>query len=502
MSWLPLFSRLIAICWLAVATFDSVDGAEHPRVIIVGAGAAGIAAASRLYRGGITNILLLEASQRVGGRVHTRPFGDGIVDLGAQWCHGEQGNVVYELASVYPDLLKSSVVLEDIKLIRSDGTPVPDALVTRLTNLTEHINELDERKTFAGSLGEFFTQKYWHILQTDEAFGDVSAELAEQFLTYHHDQLRGYEAYESWFEVSAGDADKYEESEGNQALAWNSVKGFSTILDIVSGNYPNSVNETLTPVPLDDIINYGRFVSNIHWIQTPNENVVVTTEDGSRYEADHVISTVSLGVLKENHHTMFTPALPPVNQRAITGIYFGMVNKVFLLFDTPIPDGLPSTVQLLWNKPDLDALRKSKHSWAESVSTLFRVDHQPNVLAAWLVGMEGGRAELLPDEVIQEGVLHLLGMFAKDFSFGTIEDVLRSDWSSNRLFRGSYSSRSMTTDKMRTGPQDLANPLNNASNEPVVLFAGEATSLKRYSTVHGAIESGFREADRLLELYQ
>jgi spermine oxidase len=41
-------------------------------------------------------------------------------------------------------------------------------------------------------------------------------------------------------------------------------------------------------------------------------------------------------------------------------------------------------------------------------------------------------------------------------------------------------------------PETLAEPLDN------LLFAGEATHLRYFSTVHGAIESGFREADRIL----
>lgn len=45
-----------------------------PRVIIVGAGAAGIAAASRLVEKGLQNILVLEAKNRIGGRIHTVPF--------------------------------------------------------------------------------------------------------------------------------------------------------------------------------------------------------------------------------------------------------------------------------------------------------------------------------------------------------------------------------------------------------------------------------------------
>uniref|UniRef100_A0A182J702 Amine oxidase domain-containing protein n=1 Tax=Anopheles atroparvus TaxID=41427 RepID=A0A182J702_ANOAO len=190
---------------------------------------------------------------------------------------------------------------------------------------------------------------------------------------------------------------------------------------------------------------------------------------------------------------MFTPVLPTVNQQAITGLYFGTVNKIFILFDAPIPEDFPNTVHLLWFKSDLQVLRLSQHAWTEAISTFFRIDNQPNVLMAWMNGAEGRKAELLSDDVTRDGVLHLLAIFAKN---------LRSKWSSDRLFRGSYSSRSIATEHLNTGAQNLATPLVNAKNEPVVLFAGEATNRVHYTTVHGAIDSGFREADRLLQLYK
>uniref|UniRef100_A0A182WL46 Amine oxidase domain-containing protein n=1 Tax=Anopheles minimus TaxID=112268 RepID=A0A182WL46_9DIPT len=486
---------------LAIIIISSVNGAENPRIIVIGAGAAGIATASRLYQQGLKNVTILEASHRIGGRVASTLFAGGVVELGAQWCHGEKDNVVYEMASVYPELLKSSIVTDGPALIRSNGVRIDNKIVEKVAVLAEEIIESNERKAYAGSLGDFFAEKYWSRLQSDANYSDVNRELAEQFLDFFHNYERGYSAYDSWFEVAANESDGYQESEGNPTLAWNSEKGYSIILDIVSGNYPGTMNATLTPVPLSQIVTFGKFVSNIQWDESSNQNVRITTDDGSQYEADHVVVTVPLGVLKENHQTMFTPALPAINQQAITGIYFGTVNKVYLLFDTPIPEEVPNTISLLWYGSDLEVLRRSEHAWAEAVSTFFRVDHHPYVLAAWLNGIEGRQAELLADDAIRDGLMHLLSIFAGNITFGNVEDVLRSKWSSNRLFRGSYSSRSITTEKLGTGAQHLSTPLTDADRNPVILFAGEATSHDHYSTVHGAIESGYREANRLLKLY-
>lgn len=57
----------------------------NKRVVIIGAGASGIAAGARLLANGFKNIIILEAEQRIGGRVWTIPFAANVCDLGAQW---------------------------------------------------------------------------------------------------------------------------------------------------------------------------------------------------------------------------------------------------------------------------------------------------------------------------------------------------------------------------------------------------------------------------------
>lgn len=72
-------------------------------------------------------------------------------------------------------------------------------------------------------------------------------------------------------------------------------------------------------------------------------------------------------------------------------------------------------------------------------------------------------------------------------------------WNTNDNFLGTYSWRSVNSDLKNARYQDLAEPIIK-NYKPVLLFAGEATD-ERYSTVHGAIHSGWREADRLINLY-
>lgn len=54
-------------------------------VIIIGAGASGVAAATKLVANGFKHVQILEAENRIGGRINTIPFAANVVDMGAQW---------------------------------------------------------------------------------------------------------------------------------------------------------------------------------------------------------------------------------------------------------------------------------------------------------------------------------------------------------------------------------------------------------------------------------
>ena len=76
------------------------------QVVIVGAGISGLYAACNLIDSGIKNIAILEAQDRIGGRIYSVPLktpeqekkdpnSDSWIDLGAQFCHGTYNNHLY-----------------------------------------------------------------------------------------------------------------------------------------------------------------------------------------------------------------------------------------------------------------------------------------------------------------------------------------------------------------------------------------------------------------------
>lgn len=81
------------------------------------------------------------------------------------------------------------------------------------------------------------------------------------------------------------------------------------------------------------MIRYNKEVRHVFWKSLNEPSVTIECWDGSSYDADHVISTVSLGVLKECHLRMFNPELPAAKQKAIDGLTLGTVDKIYLEFN-------------------------------------------------------------------------------------------------------------------------------------------------------------------------
>uniref|UniRef100_A0A182WDD8 Amine oxidase n=1 Tax=Anopheles minimus TaxID=112268 RepID=A0A182WDD8_9DIPT len=471
----------------------------NPRIVIIGAGAAGVAAATRLIERGYKNVKILEAENRIGGRIHTVPFGANVVDLGAQWCHGEKGNVCYELGSKYNVFDSNSARYERFVLTRSNGEQIPKERSEKLLGLIWSILETHKHELtgYRGSLGAFIMGKFRALLETPE-YADVNDDTAYQVLEFFHKFENSIEASDSWFDTSGPGYLHYWECDGDLLLNWRD-KGYRTVLEILMKRHP--LTTATDAINLEDYTHFNKTVANINWTAGPDSLVSIRCTDNSVYDADHVICTISLGVLKERYQTLFTPDLPPIKRNAIQGLTIGTVNKLFLEFDKPFWAKGWQGLSLIWNQADLEEVRKMPDSWMEDVFGFYIVDYQPNVLCGWISGKNARRMERASDEDVRRACMFLLRKFMKGCTVPEPVRFQRTSWYSNPNFRGSYTFRSMTTDLLNTSASHLAIPLTNTCGMPVVQFAGEATHDHYYSTVHGAVETGWREANRLIDLY-
>lgn len=431
-------------------------------------------------------------------------------------CHGEKDNVVFDLAQPHNVLQSNKVRYEIFDLHRSNGTQVPVTHAEQLLQLIYGIIDAnsEEMQQCQDSVGDYAMQKYTAALKTPE-FAHISPELAGEFIEFYEKFENSYDACDTWFDASCAGLTKYWKCDGDQLLSWPHL-GYRTVFDLLAGRKVTkesvSVDDEST-LPIDRCIRFGKEVQQIVWSGSAGVPVRVDCTDGSSFEADHVICTVSLGVLKENvlersatAAPFFQPALPPAKLRAIDGLTLGTVDKMFVHFEHAFWPADWTGFSLLWRPEDKMKL-SAEDNWLTAVSGMYRVDHQPNVLCGWIAGELARHMERLSDAEVLAGLSRLCHQFLSGSGMVVSEpDALqRSQWYSNPHFRGSYTFRSMRAAELRTDPAALALPVyrvaGSAGRVPVLQFAGEATHDHYYSTVHGAVETGWREAKRLIDLY-
>ena len=153
--------------------------------------------------------------------------------------------------------------------------------------------------------------------------------------------MRSDYACDNFYELSAKGYVNYDEFNGEE---FNNLKnGYIKLIQYLSSKLPSND------------IKMNEKVSNIDWTQAQtNTNGLITVKTSSsngaltNYQAKRVVTTVSLGVLKSSHKTMFTPSLPSDKVNVINNLGFGTVNKIFYIFDKPVFSGSQAGLQFLW----------------------------------------------------------------------------------------------------------------------------------------------------------
>jgi monoamine oxidase len=218
--------------------------------------------------------------------------------------------------------------------------------------------------------------------------------------------------------------------------------------------------------------------------------VTVVCSDGSIYEADHVIVTVSLGVLKSSPK-LFSPPLPQPKREAINNLGIGVVIKVSLEFSSPLVDDDYYKIGLIWSNGYDHILQV--YPWLSKLYTFSRIGYS-NCWITWFADEDAMIVQDLPTDIISDGLIKVLEIFLGK-SIPTLVSMETVSWGKEKFFKGSYSYNAFGTGEKER--EELAVPLDNLQ----VLFAGEATHNTLYSTTNGAYDTGMREGERLIKLY-
>ncbi|XP_076449085.1 spermine oxidase-like [Babylonia areolata] len=122
---------------------------QAARVVVVGAGVAGVGAAGTLFVGGLRDVIVLEAADRPGGRVQNAVLDEGFVELGAQYLHGkhdifyiaEREGMLVEEDSEEEELPDTLLQYTDFRFCLSDGTAVDKHTLRRNLQVLEDIQD-------------------------------------------------------------------------------------------------------------------------------------------------------------------------------------------------------------------------------------------------------------------------------------------------------------------------------------------------------------------------
>ncbi|NP_001314981.1 peroxisomal N(1)-acetyl-spermine/spermidine oxidase [Danio rerio] len=484
------------------------------QIFIIGCGISGIGAAQKLIKHGFHNVRIIEATARSGGRIRTGRLGDNIIEIGANWIHGpSKENPVFRLACDY-QLLDKESMSEENQAIDIGGHPlfVPNWFTSSGRKLGP--------ETMGPALEFFMT-----LLERSQQFHSTGGEplpSVGEFIKAEAERL----APEEWKE----DRDNFAVRMAmiNTLLKLECcVSGTHTMDDVglgafgmyttlpgldctFPGGYEGLTDHMMKELPRD-IVLYNKPVKCIHWNYTKNgpntggTSFPVTIEcvNGETFAADHVIVTVPLGYMKKHQNTFLSPSFPLHKLHSIQRMGFGTNNKIFVEFEQPFWDEDCELIYLVWEDEThlTDVVSDLKMSWIRKLTgftVLKPTERFGHVLCGWIAGQESEYMESLSELEVLQTVTQLLRIFTGNPTIMP-RKLLRSQW-----FHEPYSCGSYSYVAKGCSGYDIDNlaeplPLKGSNSKPLqVLFAGEATHRSFFSTVHGALLSGWREAERLI----
>ncbi|MEO7352165.1 MAG: NAD(P)/FAD-dependent oxidoreductase [Marmoricola sp.] len=426
-------------------------------MIVVGAGMAGLTVANALTHSGV-ECVVLEARDRVGGRVHTVDLAGSPVDLGASWIHHPIGNPLRAFVAQAGIPVREGNPLSALAGydLGAERRLFPDELRDNLTLVFE---------TFPGALDALQAE-----LGADASVADGIGVFVSRAGLAGDSARRARQALRAVVEADGADLAEH------QSLRWlcNEVEYDGDLFgDLPVGGYRQIVDEMCTGLDV-------RLGADVDEVEVSAGGVRVQCANGTTEVGSHAVVTAPLGVLKQGS-IRFSPALPTDHAAAIGRLGFGHYEKVALRFDEPF-----------WRRSGLGHM------------VIFPRD--PAEATLWVINQDAfGAGPILVCEVLHSASGHVLGRSrgeAVDWALGMLAHavghacpppsaVAVTSWADDPHCGGSY-----THVRPGASPSDadlLGQPVGGR-----LLFAGEHTQSDRLGYADGAMSSGIREAARLL----
>jgi monoamine oxidase len=459
----------LTLVWslLAGAAAAAPASTDHD-VVIVGAGAAGLYAAYTLDGLGY-DVLVLEASDRHGGRVRSSTLGDVGVELGAEELYGNKNNFVFnDIKGLYGASAQTQIFTESSTqdtLISMDGGA---------STCWDWWGTCGQDADIVDSWGY-----YSHVASHA---GDASDVTVAQDLASNHGigpTHRAYHLYDGVF--PGGEFGTSVTRLGLRSLARQ--EDLWPLSSAVYGLGPTGYLDALDALYFGAVLGKVVYESPVSVVDTSGAKPVAIDANGVHHYADAILVTVSVGVLQAELID-FVPDLPASKVAAYNTLGMGHGMKLFLRFDSTFWDG----AKLFW----VIAEGPTAMCWTPA-------KYQPgatnDVMTCFSMGENAEALSALPDDAarLSQALADLDAMFGGQASAHFVEGFVQ-DWTADPWVRGSYSypAPGSYPDSGPSARQVLAQPVGSE-----LFFAGEATHNSAPSTVPGALQSGERAAGEI-----
>ena len=418
-------------------------------VVVIGAGMAGLTAARALAEAGL-KVLVVEAQDRIGGRILTRHIGEEAIELGAEFIHGRPP----ELWALIDEAGLETYERKGTQLCFEDG-----ALSDCGGEIDEFFAPLEKLKKFKGpdmSFAEYLDCEKMPVKERAPVIGFV-----EGFNAANHREISA---------ASLGAQQKAEDASGSQHT-FRLRGGYDQLPRYLSERITELGSKVLTGTP----------VKEIQWEQGLAE--VVT--DLWTFNAPQVIVTLPLAVL-QGGSVKITPE-PHKILEAAERLRMGQARRFTLLFAEKF-------WEKLLPKPALDGM-SFLFAFSEMPPVWWTPHPEPsNTITGWIGGprsaaFAGSDAKTLAGKACT--VLARIFGLRKDAVQKLLKGCYTHDWQNNRFALGAYS-------YVAAGGLDASKQMTEPV-EDTLFFAGEHTDVTgHWGTVHAAMRSGVRAAEQVL----
>eukprot|EP00096_Caligus_rogercresseyi_P013426 TRINITY_DN6071_c0_g1_i1.p1 TRINITY_DN6071_c0_g1~~TRINITY_DN6071_c0_g1_i1.p1 ORF type:complete len:603 (-),score=162.69 TRINITY_DN6071_c0_g1_i1:421-2229(-) len=541
-------------CRLEEEEGSGADGEERQenycKYLIIGGGISGLSAANELVKQGVRSLKLLEARNRLGGRIITVHIGGTKTELGANWIHGVLGNPLYELAASngLVELTPEPPKAHNVAATTEDGRRLPFSILQET---------YEAYFWFFKRCEEYFLCKYRPPEGVSSVGDHIELEISiylQKFPQQQRHLRRLVFDYLLQRECCITGCNNMKEVDLISIGSYTELPGGNIT---IPHGYSSLLSPIIKPIPPSCILK-AHPVKHIHWnyrsemealedsdgnssdcsvktvrsahkstseppVSPPTTNnataessmqssvcpspsnksgipnVKVECENGKVFYSDHVICTIPLGVLRHpSSETLFQPPLPQEKKSSFKKMAFGVVNKIYLEFERPFLSPDISEIIILWNRVLNPENVPMKDRWFRKIYSFCKTSE--TLLVCWISGEEAVYMESLSITQIAETCTSILRKFLADPYVPNPKSCVFTAWNSQPYSRGSYSA--IGVGGTQKDIEKLAESLyqkHNHKKVPVVGFAGEHCHPSFYSTGHGAYLSGRSVAQSLIK---